>query len=197
MAKINANIDELSKLIKFLKDADKYKLRVGILGNQAEAQHEGTSLTNAELGAVHEFGADIKHPGGTPYKILENGKAQFVNKKDGSGLPITKAHSIKIPQRSFLEKPLKAKMPEKIKEMKKDIFKQIFLRRSITQFYNRLAGIALEIVQNSWAKGGDPQWKSLTSATRRHKAKAGFSPNILTQTGQLGSSISAKVIKND
>lgn len=37
--------------------SDKFKTRVGILGGKASESHKGTELTNADLGAIHEFGS--------------------------------------------------------------------------------------------------------------------------------------------
>ena len=66
MAKIDANIDGLNDLIRSLKT--KQKARVGIIGAKAKTIHDSNSgLTNAQIGAVHEFGATINHPGGQPY----------------------------------------------------------------------------------------------------------------------------------
>lgn len=66
-------------------------------------------ITNASLGAIHEFGATIEHPGGTDYgystqKDAENGKVRFM--KSGEGfmtLGRTEAHQIDIPARPWLE----------------------------------------------------------------------------------------------
>lgn len=53
---IKANLDGLNKLVKTLKED--YFVRVGIIGTEAKTQHEGSSLTNAEIGTFHEFGSD-------------------------------------------------------------------------------------------------------------------------------------------
>lgn len=36
---------------------DRFKTRVGILGGKASESHKGTELTNADIGAIHEFGS--------------------------------------------------------------------------------------------------------------------------------------------
>lgn len=57
MAKVNANIDELTKLTRMLKED--YKVRVGIIGDKGTAEHDTKSgLTNAQIGAFHEFGTE-------------------------------------------------------------------------------------------------------------------------------------------
>jgi hypothetical protein len=37
--------------------SDNYKVRVGILGSSASSNHKNSNLTNAEIGAKHEFGS--------------------------------------------------------------------------------------------------------------------------------------------
>ncbi len=55
--KINANIDGLNDLMRSIKKAEKWRLRVGILGENATTEHDGKSnKTNAEIGTYHEFG---------------------------------------------------------------------------------------------------------------------------------------------
>lgn len=61
---------------------------------------DGTPV--AYVAAIQEFGAHIDHPGGTPYKIGPDGRAVFVTKADGAGLPVTKPHLIVIPPRPFM-----------------------------------------------------------------------------------------------
>lgn len=55
MAKVEANFEQINKLARALKK--NMTLRVGIIGSQAKAQHKNTTLTNAQLGAIHEFGS--------------------------------------------------------------------------------------------------------------------------------------------
>ena len=61
---------------------------------------DGTPI--AEIAAIQEFGAHINHPGGTPYRIGADGRATFVSKAEGAGLPVTKPHAIVIPPRPFM-----------------------------------------------------------------------------------------------
>jgi hypothetical protein len=84
---------------------DKF-VTVGI--HEDAGNHESDDITNAALGAVHEFGADINHPGGTSYGFASKAAAErndvrFL--KTGKGyaeLGTTKAHEIKIPARPWL-----------------------------------------------------------------------------------------------
>lgn len=193
--KIKYDNTELNRIMRMLKED--WVVRIGILGSKAAASHDSKSgLTNAQLGAVHEMGANINHPGGTPYKILGNGRALFVSKKDGEGLPVTGPHEIKIPQRSFLEIPLKKELAPQMKEMKGVIFKQFFVKKAPKEFFMAIASKGLAIVQSAFSEGR-PEWSSLTAATKRRKEKLGQSPNTLVTSGRggLSSTISTKVFK--
>lgn len=189
---VKANLNGLNKLLKSLKED--YVVRVGIIGAEAKKEHDKDGVTNAKLGTVHEFGATIKHPGGTPYIVTDKG-ARFVKKENGKGLPITKPHTIDIPRRSFLEEPLKAKLNFKKnstfkKATQKEAWKQIFGKGNQKKFLNYLGQYALKVIADSFEAGGSPKWQSLTSATACRKGS-----NLpLSDTGNLKGSISYKVI---
>ncbi|WP_213881206.1 hypothetical protein [Pseudomonas sp. dw_358] len=75
---------------------------------------EQDGMTIARLGAIHEFGATIDHPGGTQYGYTteddaHDGKVRFQSTGKGvMALGITGPHQIIIPERSFLRAPLRA-----------------------------------------------------------------------------------------
>jgi phage gpG-like protein len=96
---------------KHLEDAKKLVLKVGLPKENVGGKAYGNGMTVIAIGSVHEFGGTWNHPGGTPYKIVGNGKAVFVKKGDPKATGITKPHKITMPQRSFLRLPflLKAK----------------------------------------------------------------------------------------
>jgi len=65
--------------------------------------------TNLEYGRIHELGGIINHPGGTPYIVVEGGRAVFVSQQkakqiEGEGRTVkrTKAHPINMPRRPYL-----------------------------------------------------------------------------------------------
>lgn len=70
---------------------------------------EDGDLTMASLGATHEFGASVDHPGGTSYgyatrKAAEDGQVRFLGKGQGyMVLGETAPHKIEIPARPWLE----------------------------------------------------------------------------------------------
>lgn len=106
--------DELSKELAALR-SDKV-VTVGI--HEEAGDVESGDLTMASLGAINEFGADIKHPGGTSYGYASKAAAdrdevRFL--KTGSGymqLGVTQAHTIDIPARPWLEPGVASATPE-------------------------------------------------------------------------------------
>lgn len=97
--------DELAKELSALRSD-----RVVTVGIHEEAGNvESGDLTMASLGATHEFGAEIKHPGGTSYGYASKAAAdrdevRFL--RSGAGymeLGVTKPHNINIPARPWLE----------------------------------------------------------------------------------------------
>ena len=55
MVKVSLKLDGLNKVYEALDST--HVLRVGILGDKASVNHEGSDLTNAEIGAIQEFGS--------------------------------------------------------------------------------------------------------------------------------------------
>jgi len=106
--------DELAKELNALKSN-----KVVLIGIHEEAGNvESEDLTMAGLGAINEFGANIKHPGGTSYGYASKAAAdrdevRFL--KTGKGymeLGKTAAHDIKIPARPWLEPGVAKATPE-------------------------------------------------------------------------------------
>lgn len=106
--------DELSKELAALR-SDKV-VTVGI--HEEAGDVESGDLTMASLGAINEFGADIKHPGGTSYGYASKAAAdrdevRFL--KTGKGymeLGVTQAHTINIPARPWLEPGVSSATPD-------------------------------------------------------------------------------------
>lgn len=63
---------------------------------------DDSDLNNAELLALHEFGAVIQHPGGTPYIFDATGNIKFVPKGFPNPDGYTQPHAIPIPARPVL-----------------------------------------------------------------------------------------------
>lgn len=201
---------------------EKYSIRIGIIGEKASQIVEGTNLTQAELGAVHEFGATINHPGGTPYLADESGKVTFVSKAKGAKLPKTKLHEIIIPTRSFLRMPIlsrqgkqeiKKKVIEGEKEAKETLEgylktnqsnKNAPYRKAIAKLLPdsetlmqgvalRTASAAFQRVNEAFDTNGFGNWAPLKANTLKHR----YNPEnpILEDTGSLKDSILTEVKK--
>lgn len=106
--------DELSRELAALRSNK--TVTIGI--HEEAGNVESDDLTMASLGAIHEFGADIKHPGGTSYGYASKAAAdrdQVRFLKKGSGymeLGVTKPHDINIPARPWLEPGVASATPE-------------------------------------------------------------------------------------
>lgn len=106
--------DELAKELSALKSN-----KVVTIGIHEEAGNvESGDITMAGLGATHEFGADIKHPGGTSYGYASKAAAdrdevRFLKKSAGyMELGVTQPHDINIPARPWLEPGVASATPE-------------------------------------------------------------------------------------
>lgn len=203
MAKVKADLTELNKLMRSLKKD--VRVRVGILGSKAKAEHGDSHITNAKLGAVHEFGADItipEHNISVYRSINSDGDFRYGGQFRKKNLKSTNwqedyhigEHNITIPARSFLRQPLEEKLSEEVVRAKKEAWNSFFQKNKPEVFFNYLGAYAVRIIHNAFQTQGNGQWKSLTAATKRAKANKNLSPNILTATGQLQNSISMKVI---
>lgn len=200
----------LKSIMKHL--GQEYSIKVGIIGEQASQIHKDSDLNNATLGAIHEFGAEIEHPGGQPYYINSTtGMAVFVSKNSLFGQyliskgQVTKAHNIKIPARPFLGTLLNKKVKDYIyssAELSGDDLELDTLlaeEKSETNggFMEDLANIvgakALEMVQTAFSTGGYPKkWRPITNATKKHRIGDPNNPP-LTDTGDLRDSITVEI----
>lgn len=215
MAKNKKNGNE--KVLKNLKDlmketGRKFSIRVGIIGDKAYEKHPDTDLTNAQLGAVHEFGAsiNINHPGGQPYIFLENGQTRFVSKSSEAGQKaikagrITKPHQIQInmPERSFLRMPILG--PDGKKEIMKNTKNIIgnnltksdlnnkLLNKFVEETVHAVAETAYLRVLNAFETNGYGNWKPTSQIAKQHRK---YNPNnpTLVDEGTLKKSISYEI----
>lgn len=193
-----------------MKDIDqKYSIKVGILGEDASTIHPDTNLTNAELGAIHEFGCIIN--------VTEKMR-HFFFKKWG----IQKSNNpVVIPTRSFLRMPLlsgefkeyiysnailpitsKSDLPrtadstarQEAEEMNKLVAEmKLDEDASIMGKLAKWIGVkALERVYDAFESGGFGKWAPISPLTAI--SRKGASDNMpLTDTGDLRSSITAEV----
>ena len=189
------------KTLKAVRDLmneldQKYSIRVGIIGSQAYEMQPNTDLTNAHLGAIHEFGATIN--------VTDKMRAYLHH----IGIHLKKdTTQIVIPARSFLRDTLLSK------EGKDELLERVMLTNDKelnkalvdvglagdSKFFETLCeqiGLnALEMVQIAFMVGGRPdKWPPISEVTRRNRKNDKSSPP-LTDSGDLRDSISMQVKK--
>lgn len=119
--------------------------------------------------------------------------------------------TVKMPRRSFLEDSLKLKLKfntEEMKEIKKKVWNNIFVKNEPKKFFEDLGAKCLDIIEEAFATNGFGNWKPLSETTqnkrlgkikRRSQKEYNYWAKhpILTDTGKLRRSISFKVLKNE
>ena len=124
-----SNFQEVQEALK--KALDEFRgnntVLVGI--HEAAGSVESGDLTMAKLGAIHEFGADIDHPGGTSYgyateRDAQDGKVRFLGTGKGfMELGVTGPHKITIPARPWLAPGVQSGTIEYLREIEKGVKK--------------------------------------------------------------------------
>lgn len=160
-------------------------LPVGKVGGKA---HSGGS-TIIEIGAAHEFGAEIDHPGGTGYTAT-GGKASFSESSFmGPVTGFTAAHKITIPERSFLRAPFELKKSEINRATEKAVELVGAGKHDATTALNLVGVIARNVSVKAFETAGYGTWPDITAATK--KAKGSSAP--LIDTGALRGAITWEV----
>lgn len=116
---------------------DKF-VRIGIIGSKASKTHKDSKATMADIGTYHEFGS-VKVPDHPP-------------------------------QRSFLSRPLQERLQfseSEMRDMKKVIWKQFFVKKSTDKFWQELMTRALAIVDEAFETGGYGEWRPLAGSTQQ------------------------------
>jgi hypothetical protein len=97
------------EVIEAIRDFGDVEVSAGVHSDDADQvtddDGEPQGLNLAALLSIHEFGAEIDHPGGTPYIITDDGPV-FVSKDYPDPDGYTDPHQITIPQRSVLNATL-------------------------------------------------------------------------------------------
>jgi len=176
--KKNGGIEALTKRAKTPGTVD-----VGIID---AGMHSSGDMTVAAIGFVHEYGGTINHPGGTPYKIVEGGRAVFLKKGDTTATGVTEPHDIVIPERSFLRSTMHAEK-KNLMALQKKLLSKITLGEMDTKTALGLVGefLADKIKSKIINLKSPPN----TSETVKRKG----SSNPLVATGQLANSITYEV----
>lgn len=191
---VNGSKKVLKALNQLMKDLDKkVSIRVGIIGDKAYEKHPHTDLTNAHLGAIHEFGATIQ--------VTEKMRAYLHH----IGIHLKpETTTITIPARSFLRDTFfNSQAKERLMDVghlaERELNKEYFEYKMMDnpEFFmdvcNAIGAKALEMVQDSFVAGGYPtQWQPISEITKKNRISDPNNPP-LQDTGDLMDSISVEV----
>lgn len=158
---------------------------VGVPGTADEYKDGANQVM---IASVHEFGADIKHPGGTPYVLNDVGQARFVKKGHADPAGVTKAHIISIPERSFLRSTVDEKSNDYAALLAKLVGQVVDGKITPTQALDRLGLTVERDVKRKIVEIKEPP--NAASTIRMKK-----SSNPLIDTGQLRQSITYEIRK--
>ncbi len=177
-------LGELNKALQaFMTDK---VVTVGI--HEDESARDSGTITNAQLGAVHEFGADIDHPGGTSYgyatkTTAEKGQVRFLKTGEGyAELGVTQAHKITIPARPWLQPGVQSGNAEYLKVIKNTVEDG----GTLLQALHKVGVIAVSKVQEYMVALRSPANAPSTIAKKG-------SSNPLIDTGNLRQSVDYKI----
>ena len=199
------NKQTLKALTNLMKDLnEKYSIRVGIIGDAAYQKHPHTDLTNAELGAIHEYGATIQ--------VTE----KMRNYLHTIGIHLKpETTTVVIPTRSFLRMPLLSgefkehlltgtglKENKDFEGVKGNTAREYNLdlakikQESDPEIMKKIATwIAAEAelrVMDAFNTGGFGKWAAISEVTKKNRQGAPDNPP-LDDTGDLRESISSQV----
>lgn len=189
--RINKTRINFKALDKWMKALDrKISIKVGIIGKEATQKHPDSDLTNAELGAIHEFGATIT--------VTD----KMRNYLHSQGLHLKKdTMTVVIPTRSFLRVPLMSSEGKKelLDIIKSEIGNDIkatdlssgTANKILDDTVHLLAETAYLRVLQAFESGGFGKWAPITEFTAQRRYNAGNPP--LTDTGDLRRSISYEI----
>lgn len=191
MARVNKSKINFKALDDWMKALDrKISIKVGIIGNTATQKHPDSDLTNAELGAVHEFGASIEVTPKMRRYLASQGI--YLNKW---------TYNVVIPTRSFLRMPLMSSEGKKelfnvVKSQISSEFKATDLQKDtankiLDDTVHLLAETAYLRVLQAFESGGYGNWAPISKFTSKRRKNAGNPP--LTDTGDLRRSISYEI----
>jgi hypothetical protein len=176
--KYNGGVQGVRKRVKKPGTVD-----VGIID---AGPHKSGDMTVAAIGYVHEYGAEIDHPGGTPYIIVGNGQARFVKHGTPGIVGVTQPHKIVIPERSYfrttLQEERKRILAMQIKLLKKIAKGEITTEKALAIIGEYLA----DKIHKKIIDINDPPNSPATIARKG-------SSNPLVDTKQLSNSITYEV----
>lgn len=185
------NYKDLENVIRAM--SKQYKVKVGLLANKGGSDEVSEDMDKAGLGALHEFGCDIK--------ITQKMAAFLHFKAEELGLPKSDKKGdgyVHIPARSWLQMPL-----ERRKDLMKRIIKYFGESKESVEDYIAKTGdlqslaiiigaAAVDQIQEAFNSDGFGEWKSNSPYTIAQKGSA----KPLVDTGSLRQAITYEVENN-
>ena len=172
---------------KQLGNIDRY-VTIGIHEDKSARSGDDSGRTNAEIGAINHFGAEISHPGGTPYgyksKASANkGDVQFLKKGVGFlEMGVTKAHTITIPARPWLDVGVEQGTAEYVKIIEASAKKGETLDKALEKCGIAAVGFVQKYIKSVSSPANAPSTVNAKGAN-----------NPLIDTGQMRQSVTSKV----
>ncbi len=139
---VSMNTKNLDIFLKLLKES-RMKVRVGILGGNASAAHPNadgspSGLSNAEIGAIHEYGklSDPNFPVRSFIRMPINEKFYSALKSAGG--------------------------------LRKDVTEEVFKTRELRPWLQKCGAIAVGVIQDAFNTGGFGKWKPSNMSRKRN-----------------------------
>lgn len=156
-----------AEVLKRLKD---FSIKAGWF----EEATYGENKPVAGIAAVHDKGATISHPGGTPYKFGKHGEVVFVDKNTPNPAGVTKPHTIVIPPRPFMEPSVEDNKDELIGQL--ELISRRVLNGEITekQAADMIGAIMAGNIKKAIAKVNKGLAASTKAQRRRKYAKSSY-----------------------
>ena len=188
--KTSVKFGPLKKLVEEM--SKQYSVKVGLLADKGGVDPVGEDIDLAGLGAVHEFGCDIK--------ITPKMAAYLAIKAKELGLPSKQGKGdgyVHIPARSFLQGSLTHKN-EILKELKsrvgiEELIEYIGQTGDMESLATMLGAAGVAVVQKGFETGGFGQWTPDSPLTIAAKKSA----MPLIDEGYLSSHIDFEVEKKN
>ncbi|ELI8238935.1 TPA: hypothetical protein ACPZHP_001389 [Yersinia enterocolitica] len=178
-----------TEYLKNLQAMKTHYVAVGLPASKVGGEKHASGTSIIEIGAAHEFGAEIDHPGGTGYTAT-GGKAVFTRKSFmGPVTGITAAHKINIPERSFLRAPFTLKKAEINQAIENGVAAVGAGKMDAIKALNLIGVVARNISVKAFETAGYGTWPDIKAATK--KAKKSSAP--LIDTGALRGAVTWEV----
>ena len=174
---VSIDTDNLAKLSADIEKNGKARVHVGILG-RTTTRSDGT-LSNADIGAVHEFGILGGYSG--------SDRGQEARRLGG---PNAKAAKRNIPARSWLRMPVISHLPDQLKKQKIQVWHAVILKLGLRGALKVLGALAVASIQEAFATGGWGTWAKLAPFTIRKKGSSA----ILIDSAQLRQGVTSEVM---